>query len=445
MKKILLATVSLSLLAFSAPVRADDSYTATCESLGYKTDLSACTVGLPLLCPISGNEGSNSLKCLCITDSCRGYSLLAEDLDATASDGRKVREHIKTLETCDSGAGADKVTYYRIKECQDGSLYQIRNTKPICDVGCPSELYPYSEHPGDLAGVVESCVDEKGTWFGYMSCNDGWVASGVAGHECKFNDCNIKNYPYTHNPNEIQQRGKTISCKVGGNNYYQYTECDSGYTLKGSVCQAKCQLQNCTISNTSNGYNEWSCGVANKQSCQVGDAAYLNNAYLGVIGYQPDGSGETFIIATEKNNGVTPFANAQFSNIHGSTFGYGRVYSGKAQTLTLLNYQAAHSDAVFPAANACHQYSSPLCSSSFCAAGEWYLPSFDELNNTFFNRYLLFNATGQNYPFAGGYATTSTKADSVWHRIFNYYESGWISTDPQNAYQTFPILSYTQR
>lgn len=445
MKKMLLTTVGLSLLVFSVPAWADDSYTATCESLGYKTDLSACTVGLPLLCPVSGNTEGNKLKCLCMTESCRGYSLAEDDLDALASDGRKVREHIKTLETCDSGVGADKVTYYRIKECKDGSLYQIQNNKPTCDVGCPSELYPYSEHPGDLAGQVESCTDEKGVWFGYISCNDGWVASGVAGHECQFNDCSIKNYPYTRNPNEVQQRGTIQYCKVGGNNYYQYTACDSGYILKGSVCQAKCQLQNCTVSSSSKGYNEWSCAVANKLSCQAGDAAYINNAYLGIIGYQPDGNGETLIIATEKNNGVTPFAEIQFSNIHGAGYYYDSIYSGKAQTQKLLNYKAAHSEVEFQAANACYQYTSLLCNGGFCAAGEWYLPSFGELTNTFSNRYILYNATGQTNPFIGGYAMTSNKSSGAWSTLYSYHSGTNVAADPQNAYRVFPVISYTQR
>ena len=447
MKKMLLTTVSLSLLVFSVPAWADDSYTATCESLGYKTDLSACTVGLPLLCPVSGNTEGNKLKCLCMTESCRGYSLAEDDLDALASDGRKVREHIKTLETCDSGVGADKVTYYRIKECKDGSLYQIQNNKPTCDVGCPSELYPYSEHPGDLAGQVESCTDEKGVWFGYMSCNDGWVASGEAGHECALNDCSIENYPYTRNPNEIQQRGKTASCKVGGNNYYQYTECNSGYTLKGSVCQAKCQLQNCTVSSSSKGYNEWSCGVANKLSCQAGDAAYINNAYLGIIGYQPDGNGETLIIATEKNNGVTPFSNLVYANIAGQNYGSSNSSAnGKLLTKNHIEYQKSNPKVDFPVINACYKYSSPDCNNNFCKAGEWYVASISEFHNTFGQRNILFNVSS-NRIFKDSSVYSSNKYDGwgpyQWAFAYSFDGKDAINSITEGVY--FPVISYTQR
>ncbi len=443
MKKMLLTTVSLSLLVFSVPVVADDSYTATCEELGYKTNLSDCTVGLPLLCPVSGNTEGNKLKCLCMTESCRGYSLTETDLDETASDGRAVREHIEELESCDSGVDADKVTYYRIKKCKDGSLYQVQNDKPTCDVGCPRSRYPYSEHPGDLAGEVEKCIDEKGVWFGYLSCNAGWVASGEAGHECAFNECELKNYPYTHNPNEIQQRGKTTNCKVGGNNYYQYTECDSGYTLKGSICQAKCQLQNCTINSSAKGYNEWSCAVKDKMSCQVGDAAYIGNSYLGVIAYQPDGEGETLIIATEENDGIKPFESLHFTNLK-AQFIIIANGSGKNNTLSLYQKCISNVDYQCPVIENCMTYSSPMCSNVFCRSGEWFLPNRDDVKKTYTHRNILYNAVSNNL-FISKTVWTSDFNALNWQYTFRYSDGYLYDYDRTVYYPYFPVLSYTQR
>ena len=444
MRKMLMTTAGLSLLIFSVPVVADDSYTATCEELGYKTNLSDCTVGLPLLCPISGNAAENKLKCLCMTESCRGYSLTETDLDETASDGRVVREHIEELESCDSGVDADKVTYYRIKKCKDGSLYQVQNDKPTCDVGCPRSRYPYSEHPGDLAGKVEKCIDEKGVWFGYLSCNTGWVASGEAGHECAFNDCELKNYPYTHNPNEIQQRGKTTNCKVGGNNYYQYTACDSGYTLKGSVCQAKCQLQNCVINSSAKGYNEWSCAVKDKMSCQVGDAAYFGDSYLGVIAYQPDGEGETLIIATEKNNGVTPFGTLAYGNEYTEQIGHSLSQIGKKDTLMYINEMKSNSDLDYPVMNACYEYSSPRCSHNVCSASEWFLPGSSELKQTYPFKYILYNVTSQNVFREGRVWNNCVDMYNNYAYIFDYGTGQANYQSKRSKLIYFPMMSYTQ-
>ena len=441
--KRLLSTVGLSLVVLSGNVLADD-YASTCESWGYKTNLKDCTVGLPLICPYSNNNASQQPKCLCIDKSCRGFSLLESDLDEIASDGRKVRDHIESLETCESGIGADKVTYYRIKKCKEGSLYQIQNTKPTCDVGCPTEKYPYSEHPGDLAGVVESCIDERGTWFGYVSCNEGWVKGGTAGHECIFNDCNVRNYPYSYDPNTIQQRGTTAYCKVGGNNYYQYTSCDSGFTPKGSVCQASCQLQNCSVKDTSKGYNEWACSVANKLNCQVGDAVYLSGNYVGVIGYQADGSGETMILATAPNNSITPFASLPFSNMLANDRSYSLTGTGHANTLQVLKIKAENEGFEYPAVEACHNYTSPLCNHNMCASGEWYLSTHSEISKTYASRNILYNVTSQGV-FTGSYMQSSYDNSSVYHTCFSYANGQSWSMGRTSNYTTVPILSYTQR
>ena len=454
MKKMLMTTVGLSLLVFSASVAADDSYTATCEELGYKTDLADCTVGLPLLCPISGNETQNKLKCLCMTESCRGYSLTEKNLDEKASDGRMVREHIKELETCDSGVGADKVTYYRIKECQEGSLYQIRNGKPFCDIGCPRKLFPYDKHPGDSPGKVISCKDEKGTYYGFEYCNQGWIASGEAGHECVFNNCEPWDYPFDKNPNEEQRRGAVAICKTGSNIYYKYNECDGDFELKTGFCQAQCQLKDCESNNSLGGYKNWSCAVKNKLNCKVGDAAYIGNAYLGVIGYQPEGNEETIIIATEKYGDIEPFGKEQLFNEKAAPSYFddnGGQESGKRLTWYLLRYQQQTAEAKFPVIEACYKYSCPMCSGGFGGSHEWYLGSFADLKKTFENRFILYQVTFQDL-FLG---LSNNKNLSTWisnkpstavGQSFFYSRNEWSGgaqwTDKRSY---FPIISYTQK
>ena len=446
MIKRLLTTAGLSLVIFSGNVLADDDYVRTCESWGYKSNLRDCTIGLPLICPYSNNDASQQPKCLCLDNSCRGFSLLEEDLDELASDGRKVRDHIESLETCESGIGADKVTYYRIKKCKKESLYQIQNTKPTCDVGCPKDRYPYSEHPGDLAGVVESCMDESGTWFGYISCNEGWVKGGAAGHECIFNDCNVRAYPYSYDPNTVQQRGTTKYCKVGGNNYYQYSSCDDGFTPKGGVCQAKCTLQNCSVTSTSKGYNEWACSVANKLNCQVGDAAYLNGNYVGVIAYQPDGSDNTMIIGTEANNSITPFATMNFANFAASQLRHSDGDDGKLNTLGYYNLAKTDEEYSFPVIEAVHSYTSPLCSHNMCASGEWFVPSYAEFRKTYTDKYILYNVTSKSMFYNDAYIWTTTDYGGAEYQYTFRYAYGTREAHYRtNSTYFFPVLSYKQR
>ena len=156
-KYLLLSLVSVLSLSASRVYARDEAPTTSCETLGYNTPYDDCVRenGMPLVCPFYSLDKK---MVLCMRESCRGYSLTNADLDALASDGKKVRDHIASTEECVVGFGEDAKTYYRVKECRSGSLYQ----NGICDVGCLQARYPYDKHPGDLPGEVEMCIDTVG-------------------------------------------------------------------------------------------------------------------------------------------------------------------------------------------------------------------------------------------------------------------------------------------
>ena len=282
----------------------------SCESLGYTVPYDECIAesGTPLVCPF---YSLNEKMTICLSQSCRGYGLTENDLNALSSDStdenpKTIREHIKELEECETGFGNDKVKYYRVKQCKEGSLFQ----NGICEVGCLSARYPFDKHPGDLAGDVEDCVDASGTWYGYSDCNSGWDGgwkntvntSNPTGY-CNLGVCNIEEYTYSRNPNisvsgDDVNRGATLTCKIGSNTYYKYTNKDKdgnplsenfcglssddnlkNYTLSLGVCRGRCVFENCTgtvknesLSGYDFSYNEFTCTQKTKD-CRVGDMA----------------------------------------------------------------------------------------------------------------------------------------------------------------------------
>ena len=123
-KYLLLSLVSVLSLSASDVCARDETPTTSCETLGYTTPYDDCVRenGMPLVCPFYSLDKK---MVLCMRESCRGYSLTDADLDALASDGKKVRDHIASTEECVVGFGEDAKTYYRVKECKSGSLYLV--------------------------------------------------------------------------------------------------------------------------------------------------------------------------------------------------------------------------------------------------------------------------------------------------------------------------------
>ena len=368
----------------------------SCQELGYNTVTDDCIQqgGVPLLCPF--NNKDNNL-CLCMNKSCRGYYLTDADLDVLASDGKKVRDHVASLNECKIGFGNDAVVLYQINECKEGSLYQ----NDICDVGCDTVgRYPYNYHPGNLAGKVVSCIDERGEWFGYTECKDGWYGgwndTTYRTGYCKLNDCNIHNYPYTTNPNIKENRGTLQTCKIGGNTYYRYSACDDNFQLRGNICVKFCKIKNCSNIETEvkqNGYtwvyNDWKCSFE-QSNCKVGDIAITESGEVGVIA--DISADRTILIWPEVDIEQWHFAagDAISTNIPELTDGDYNTW-GKIQTKGIMSFKT-RSGYRYPAAEKVQSYMPDGCDHEVCQSGEWYLPNYAEALTVSQNLNILVNS-----------------------------------------------------
>lgn len=321
---------------------------------------------------------------ICITDSCRGYPLFKknEQLYYLNQSGEEIpfiqsANYIDgDLEECKVISGDNTVTYYRVPKCKGDALFHEYS----CIVGCDLNRYPYTYHPGNTAGVVEKCITAEQTYYGYSSCNKGWVGGwnngGTESGKCKFATCSMNDYPYLVEPKkhygEREDRGKTAFCNIGGATYYRYTECNSDFELRGknagsiySICARKCEITEC--SNTPFTYtypngdtaqvNNWSCKLDNR--CKAGDIAIYKGKDIGIIGsinektiriisypYSIDGrwgigdDANTIDIPHLKNGDTTT--------------------SGKIQTQGMMLFKKQKADEgkayVFPIAEGCYNY-----------------------------------------------------------------------------------------
>jgi len=444
MQKLLLLTSIFSIIPQIAFASLEDESKPSCASMGYKTPTSECisSGGTPLLCPFA--ELNNS-TCICLSQSCRGFPLLKDGTNYyyLANDGTKVpakpvngkvEDYIDgTMETCTVGFGEDEFTYYRVPQCKENFLYQNN----ICDEGCDTATkYPYNYHPGNLPGEVEKCVNTEGEWYGYKSCNDGWVLSNG---KCNLNSCDIMYYPYMSDPNANEVRGVTATCKIGGNSYYKYTSCNEGYTLstKGSVCIGNCEINtSCTkttVTENNITYNNWKCGLKNPSKCRIGDNATMGGKVIGTVVYIS--ADKTLImgnnLSTRKwGNGVAETTDvANLTNITDTTKARAD-FNGKQKTYAIKAF-AASTGYDYPAASVCYNYSTSNCNHDMCLQGEWYLPSLGELGYMYDNRYILWQVTGQNAFYnsyfwsSAGYNSTNawllTFDSGVRYAYFKYY------------------------
>ena len=393
-----------------------------CDIMGYTTPLEDCLEagGTPLFCPFF--DAKDNRKTLCITNSCRGYPLKKEDLDAKASDGRTIWEHVLTYDTCTTSPLEGSEVFYKVVKCQPTSLFQ----NDICDVGCLAERYPYDTHQGNIAGDMRKCEDSIGTGehYGYETCNDGWEGGWVKKRtgKCELASCNVKDFPYSSNPNAKYNRGITKSCRVGGNPYYRYSLTDlmdnpsdeacgvaNDYTLVNAVCQKECVFTNCTKDNvvnaTLNGinfsYNEWSCKLET-EDCRIGDVAIVNGVNVGLVSYLPsDSSDKLRIFSTARfSQKLTsgPFEEdaiplpdrgigCQNNNVGIYNDKFTIAYMNKMNETSELAYE-------FPAVVQMQNYAPAGCANgSVCGKGEWYIPSCWELVMVYKNQYVLYNAT----------------------------------------------------
>lgn len=460
--------MGVSLFALSIVLMSSFSYAAleaenkeSCENLGYNTDLDDCVRehGIPLLCPFYEKDDPNR-KVICLTDACRGYGYLEADFEKKASDGRTYNEHVKSKETCVVGKGADAITYYRVKECKEGSLYQ----NGLCDVGCDKiSKYPFDSHPGNLAGEVETCIDTDGSWYGYTRCNDGWTLDKG---RCSLNTCDIKQFPYISDPNVREDRGATSICKIGGNGYYRYVDVDDegrglcsqkGYELKKAVCAKKCEINtsgcratenSVTHEGTTRTYKNWKCSFKTT-NCRIGDYATINGEVIGIIFHLPDADDSRTLILSDNGNsvtrkwgdGVAETTDTPLTNKGNATLAKADM-DGKANTMTVVNFRDIKgSDYKYPAVEFCQDYTVTGCTHDMCKQGEWYLPSEGELGYMFDNRYVLYNVTGST-TFYSNYFWSSTEYSYYYAWALGFLNGLRWNLYKNNSGYVRPVLAF---
>ena len=463
----------------------------SCPELGYTTRYDFCKTqnGIPLICPAYYNEEDNNPWVLCLANSCRGYALTEEDLDALASDGRTVREHVAELETCTVGYdGENELALYRVKTCQTGSL--MRNG--VCDVGCNGERYPYDKHPGDLAGDVEKCEDTSGIHYGYTSCNSGWDGGWTLNNTgyCNLGICSIVNYPYTKDPNIDYEnphnninRGATKICKIGGNTYYRYTDTDeqgnklmenvcgitNNYRLSEAVCVGRCEVSNCTKTGVKNftktvsgvtyeaSYNDWACELS--EDCRVGDDLIYNNTRIGNIVHLPDANDDR-ALAIYYERYYLPFQDdvyyATRVPVIGSCSNCIENRDGKYNTKMTLAFMDKQNETLadgakysFPTLVKINRNFAPsVCEEdSFCANGEWFHYSVTQVKYIFNTRYILHNVFGRNHQLTSITLVTSKPNYGVYN--FGICLSGACanaeiiySFGKATSYNNYPALEF---
>ena len=496
MKTTILLSASMLILGGTASaLKADE--TPTCAEMGYDTLTSDCLKagGTPLLCPYGGTgqaatsdkSATESNLCACLTQSCRGYPLTKEGTTYyhLNTDGQKVEVKPDTgkvedyvdgaMETCVASQGNNQVTYYRVPKCKTGYRY----SNDICIEGCGSR-YPYDYHPGNLPGTVEECEDANGKWYGYTSCNDGWTPAKPTDGKCNLSSCSIQDYPYMSDPNRQQDRGQTLTCKIGGNAYYRYTNVDkdgkelkentcalNGYTLSRGVCIADCEINisNCkkTRKQAYKGgdesyYDEWRCGLKEPSKCRLGDRATINGKSIGTIVHLPDSRDDRVLVLggisqfLKWGDGVTETTKITYqrtddNKLNSNDFATTNTayaikdYNGKSNTYTIMQFKKTNSEYKYPAAEKCYAYTADNCTHDMCKAGQWFLASEGELGYMYDNRYILYNATG-DARFYNTWWWSSTEYNSYIAWLVNFDDGSRPAWDKYYSGYVRPVLAF---
>lgn len=396
-----------------------------CRSLGYNTNVSDCAEGAAtLMCPFG--SGSTGLA-VCIIDACRGYPLFKENnkfyyldtqdnkMEAFPLAG-SIEDYVDgEWETCTAGYGDGARTYYRTPKCKGKALYNDY----FCDIGCDIEKkYPYAYHPGNIAGTVRKCVSAEQTYYGYSSCNKGWLGgwnsdSGIG--RCALGDCDMVEYPYPVEPNTEyyrESRGNTETCKIGGATYYKYTECSNSkdYMLQGSVCARKCEITECENQPFEHTYpngntatiNDWYCKLSNSR-CQVGDIITMNGKEIGFLASISDNELLLYPVNYKVNKYTwsidrlkeTPVPQLKASD---------QLLWGKIATKGMLMFAEQNGcsapeqgkEYCLPAAEQCVSYQPENCKSAVCSVGEWYYSNLYEIETLLENKYIIANGLGDH-------------------------------------------------
>ncbi|MBR1604498.1 MAG: hypothetical protein IJ660_00130, partial [Alphaproteobacteria bacterium] len=122
--------------------------------------------------------------------------------------------------------GDNSITFKAPKARSCSAGYENYNGK--CVKKCDRATYPLTSQPSTVKGTFSSCTGVT-TYYGYTSCNTGWV---LKDHKCVESACS--GYPYDEQPSSSQ--GTVISCKAGEKTYYKYTFCNNGWNLSSGTC-----------------------------------------------------------------------------------------------------------------------------------------------------------------------------------------------------------------
>ena len=208
----------------------------------------------------------------CIENTCDGYVPQA-DLSHCQTAGGNI---------CYRGSTA----VYKCSTCDAG---WVLNASGICvEKSCSSDDYPYPSNPGEDAGKVKSCQSGERTWYGYESCNSGWVKSGSY---CNKATCDTTAYPYT---TQGQAAGckTTQECKAGSDSYYGCgtSGCKSGYIADGNQCVACSWDDNALASCPEHGVcTPQTCGGITKYKMTGCDSGYNRSGNTCVLACSLDG------------------------------------------------------------------------------------------------------------------------------------------------------------
>ena len=123
-------------------------------------------------------------------------------------------------------SGNGGMTFKAPKATSCAAGYESYNGK--CIKKCDRSVYPLASKPDSTKGTYTSCAGVT-TYYGYTSCNTGWV---LKDHKCVESVCS--GYPYDEQPSS--SHGTVISCKAGEKTYYKYTFCNNGWNLSSGTC-----------------------------------------------------------------------------------------------------------------------------------------------------------------------------------------------------------------
>ena len=354
-----------------------------------------------------------------------GWSLSNHDCIENTCDGYVPQANLSHCQTaggniCYRGSTA----VYKCSTCDAG---WVLNASGICvEKSCSSDDYPYPSNPGEDAGKVKSCQSGERTWYGYESCNSGWVKSGSYCNKVK---CDTTAYPYT---TQGQAAGcKSIQeCKSGSDSYYGCgsSGCKSGYIADGKQCMLcswddnaldACPEHGVCTSKTCGGTTKYtlnSCegGESTQLTCNVGDIYYSDDTCNSVrvnsktpIGVVFDAVNNLVVSLNETTATWGGYGTdvPQLENFGSGDIG--RDVNGKSNTNILLAY-GEENNIEFSAAQYCHDMST--------GGKTWYLP-----------------AVGEMQPMYTGYSTFNDKlAAAGGIRLSNNLY--WSSSEQDNVY-----------